>query len=352
MNYFKSYKKNKKNNFINWIFIIVIVLFVNFFFTNKIKSDNNDKDYINAEENINKASKNIVGIIKNYDVVNDKGTFWGSGVVVSKEGYILTNEHVIGNQINNIYVTISQNEKLKANVIWSNKDIDLAIIKINYKFSDCAILGDSDKLNIGERVFSIGNPIGVDFKQSVNCGIISGINRNLEFEEDGEKFFLNNLIQTDAVINQGNSGGALINQIGQVIGITTIKITSAEAMGFAIPINLIKPVINKIENTGKFEEATLNIWGYDKYSINKTNLKINLENGIYIGKIGLNSNIEKAGIKIGDIIISIDEREVDKINDLKSAIYEKNIGNSVKLKIKRAKREFYVDIILEKNKFL
>lgn len=352
MDYFRSYKRHEKLKLGNFVFIIVVILFVFFMISilsNKIKSEDNQEIDICEEECIEKASKNIVGISKNYNLLNDGVASWGSGVVISKNGYILTNEHVSGAKNDNCYVILNSKEKYKANIVWSNPDIDLAILKINYNFEDCAVLGDSDELKLGEKVYSIGNPIGLDFQRSVSTGVISGTNRNLEFEENGKKFYINNLIQTDAMINPGNSGGALINKVGQLIGITTIKISSAESMGFAVPINVVKPILKKLENSGIFEETTLEFWGYDKYSVDKINVNINLDSGIYIGQVNLNSNLEKAGIKVGDIITSIDENKIEKISDLRRYIYEKNPGDIIKLRIKRDKKEFDVEVKLEKK---
>lgn len=349
MNYLKGNKKIRFGSFIFIIIIILIIYGIISILSNKIKSDDNQENNICEEECIEKASKNIVGISRNYNLIENSVTSWGSGVVISKKGYILTNEHVSGSQNGNCYVILNSKEKYKANIVWSNSDIDLAIVKINYNFEDCALLGDSDELKLGEKIYTIGNPIGIDFQRSVSTGVISGINRNLEFEENGKKFYINNLIQTDAIINPGNSGGALINKVGQLIGITTIKISSAESMGFAVPINIIKPILKKLETTGNFEETTLGIWGYDKYSIDKINVNINLETGIYIGQVNLNTNSEKSGLKSGDIIENIDGNNLEKISDLREYIYKKNPGDIVKLKIKRDKSEFDVEVKLEKK---
>lgn len=280
MYYFKCYKKKKIITSKNIILIIVTLTIcynIASIFFDRIKSDTTVEHDISEEECVKEATNNIVGVSKQNYLVDDTTTSWGSGVIISKKGYILTNEHVSGSQNDSCHVILNSNEKYKANIVWSNSDIDLAILKINYQFEDCLELGDSDDLNLGKRVYTIGNPIGEDFQKSVSMGVISGTNRNLEFEENGKKFYINNLIQTDAAINPGNSGGALINNVGQLIGITTIKISSAESIGFAVPVNIVKPIIKKLEETGNFKEATLGIWAYDKYSIKKINLNINLE---------------------------------------------------------------------------
>ena len=352
MNIIKGFKKKKKikiSKIILLIFSIIILYWIIDLYSNKLKSDEITENNISKEACIEKASKNIVGITRNYNIIENSMVSWGSGVVISKDGYILTNEHVSGPQKSTCYIVLSSSERYKGNIIWSDSELDLAIVKIDYKFEDCAILGDSNELKLGEDVFSIGNPINIDFEKCVNYGVISGLNRNLEFEENGQKFYLNDLIQTDAIINPGNSGGALINDVGQVIGITTIKISSADAMGFAIPINIIKPILNKLENEGNFKQATLGIWGYDKYSIQKINNGIKLKKGIYVGQVGLNSISEKAGIKVGDIIISINGKDLEKISDLRFNIFEKNPGDTVFVKIVRDNSEFNVQMKLDER---
>ena len=195
----------------------------------------------------------------------------GSGVIISKKGYILTNEHVSGDKYSTCYVTLADGEVLTANVVWADSTLDLSIIKVNKQFADFVLLGDSEDIKIGETVFAIGNPIGMEFQRTVTSGIISAKNRTITFEENSEKFFMDNLIQTDATINPGNSGGPLLNIYGEIIGINTVKISSAEGIGFAVPINIVKPIISKLESTGKFDEASIGILGYDSNIINFLN---------------------------------------------------------------------------------
>ncbi|MBO5349867.1 MAG: trypsin-like peptidase domain-containing protein [Clostridia bacterium] len=350
MNYIKDYKKNKRIKLKKFVLIFTAILGIygiSSILYSKIESDNNEIVNVCEEECIEKASKNIVGISRSDNSFDNSVTSWGSGVVISKKGYILTNEHVSGSKNGICYVVLNSKEKYKGNIVWSNSDTDLSIVKIDCNFEDCAILGDSDALKLGQKIYTIGNPIGIDFQKSVSAGVVSGTNRNLEFEENGKKFYIDDLIQTDATINQGNSGGALINSAGQLVGITTIKISSAEAIGFAVPINIVKPILKKLENTGKFKQATLGIWGYDKYSIQKINTGVHLENGIYVGQVNLNSGSEKAGIKVGDVIISINGKNLEKISNLRLYIFEKNPGDEVLIKIKRGNSEYNVQVKLD-----
>ena len=136
------------------------------------------------------------------------------------------------------------------NTVWADSDLDLAVVKISANNLKYLQLGDSDNIKIGETVYAIGNPIGIEFQRTVTKGIISGLNRTIKIEENKNSSYMEGLIQTDASINQGNSGGPLINERGEVIGINSVKIETAEGIGFAIPINIIKPVVESLTNAG------------------------------------------------------------------------------------------------------
>ncbi len=208
--------------------------------------------------------------------------------------------------------------------MWVQENIDLAIVKVDMEDLCAAKLGDSDNIKIGSDVLAIGNPLGVEFQRSTTKGIISGLNRTLTFEENGETIFMEDLIQTDASINSGNSGGPLINESGEVIGINTVKITSAEGIGFAVPINIVVPIIDKLSKDGTFKEAYLGIFAYDKEIIKYVKSNVKIENGIYVTNVTKNGPAEKSGIKEGDIIVSIDGVNIDKVTDLRKYIYSKN----------------------------
>ena len=143
-----------------------------------------------------------------------------------------------------IAVTLNQGKTIQGKIVWVEENIDLAIIKVDESGLIPAILGNSDELKIGNDVIAIGNPLGEEFKGTTTKGIVSGLDRTIKFEENGEQVLMEGLIQTDASINPGNSGGPLINSKGEIVGINTVKITSAEGIGFAVPINIVKDVIN------------------------------------------------------------------------------------------------------------
>ncbi|MCR5146368.1 MAG: trypsin-like peptidase domain-containing protein [Clostridia bacterium] len=301
-------------------------------------------------EMLENATDTVVGISK---IKNSGNTIFtengiskmgmGSGVIVSEKGYILTNEHVSGPKYSTCYVTMEDGKNYNANVVWSDNNLDLSIIKINMKCVYYAKLGDSDLLKVGQSVYAIGNPIGFEFQKTVTSGIISALNRTIVFKEENndenQDVYMSNLIQTDATINPGNSGGPLINNDGEIIGINTVKITSAEGIGFAVPINVVKPIINKLEKTGKFEEASLGIFAYDKNVIPYLNTNLKFDTGIYVAQISFDSPAFTSGLQIGDVITKIDNNNLDKMCDLREYIYSKDIGETVTLTVLRNNKE-------------
>ena len=231
-------------------------------------------------------------------------------------------------------------------VIWADENIDLAIVKIPGAALPHLALGDSDRIKLGEDVYAIGNPIGFEFKRSVTKGIISGLNRTIKIEEEENKTYMEDLIQTDCRINTGNSGGALINLNGELLGINTIKISEADGIGFAVPVNIIKPIIDKLVNTGKFEEAYLGIFGYDKEVIPYLDSTMELDSGIYVDTVSLDGPVFDSGITSGDIITQIDGIELNKMSDLRKYIYSKKPGDKVKLTVHRKLKDFDVVVAL------
>ncbi|MFR7666047.1 MAG: S1C family serine protease [Clostridia bacterium] len=316
-----------------------------------------EKDISTLIENINNA---VVGISK----IANKGTtiflqdgasnLGLKGFIVSNDGYIVTNQHVSGEKNSTCYVTLENGKNYKASVVWSDTDLDLSIIKINVKNLDYLHLGDSDKIKVAEQVYAIGNPIGFEFQRTVTSGIISGLNRTIKLEEDGKTSYMEDLIQTDATINPGNSGGPLINKNGEVLGINSVKITSAEGIGFAVPINIIKPIIEKLASKGGYITPTLGVFAYDKsmvpYINQELDQNIKLDKGIYVADVIKNSPAEKAGMKRGDIILEIDQIELEKMLDLRKYIYEKEVGERVNIKYIRGNKEYQVNITLAKIK--
>lgn len=252
----------------------------------------------------------------------------GSGIIFDKNGYIVTNYHVI-KDAKKVAVTLPGGKKIDAKIVGGDEAVDLAVLKVDgIKDLPAAKFGDSSKVRVGDFSIAIGNPLGEEFAGSVTFGIISALNR--EISMNGE---VNKYIQTDASINPGNSGGALCNEAGEVIGINSIKVGSAEGMGFAIPINTAKPIIDELISKGKVSRPYLGI-GYtfiDQYSAQFSNIPV----GIGIRNVVKGSPADLAGIKVEDIIVSFDGVEIKDESTLKNSLRSHKVGDDVTARVWR-----------------
>ena len=204
-------------------------------------------------------------------------------------------------------------------------------------------------LRLEKTVYAIGNPIGFEFQRTVTSGIVSAVNRTIKFEENDQETYMEDLIQTDATINPGNSGGPLVNIDGQVIGINGVKITSAEGISFAIPINSVKSVIQSFNTNGRFEEASLGIFAFDKNVLGYIDENLKFNEGIYVARVNTNSAAKIAGIRQGDILLDIDGNKLERMCDLRCYIYTKKPGDKVTLTIQRNYRKIPIEATLKKK---
>ena len=267
----------------------------------------------------------------------------GSGIIVDEKGYILTNSHVIGNgSAQNITVMFEDGEKKTGEVLWFEQALDLAVVKVEGSNYPAADIGDSEDLNIGELAVAIGNPLGLDFERTVTSGIISGLNRTIEVE--GNK--VENLIQTNAAINSGNSGGPLLNNKGEVIGINTLKLKAAEGLGFAIPINVVKPIIDQVINEGKYTSVYIGIGGDSVAKYNAAGIDVGVESGIVIAQVDPGSPADQAGIKNMNIVVSFGGKEIDSFGTLSKELYKYKPGDKVKMGVVKEGEEVEVEITL------
>ncbi|MFY9214595.1 MAG: trypsin-like peptidase domain-containing protein [Tissierellaceae bacterium] len=273
----------------------------------------------------------------------------GSGVIVDRDGYILTNSHVIANgKAKKITVLFDNGEQAPGEVLWNDATLDLAIVKVDMTNLPVAELGDSDSLEVGELAIAIGNPLGLEFQRTVTSGIISGLNRSIKMDQTN---VMEDLIQTDASINSGNSGGPLLNSKGQVIGINTAKIKSAEGLGFAIPINVAKVIIEEVINQGSFDSVVMGVTILDiKEYQARLGINLGIEDGVIILEVGENSAAAKAGLVPGDIIIKMDDVEIATTNKLKRQLYKYKVGDRVSLTILRNNEEMQLDLEFIENK--
>ncbi len=358
--YYENKKDKFRNQFITFVLLVVIIMLLCILILKIDKTDVSQTVKTNYEveklstnlegkvENspskiIKDVTKSVVGISKLEQNGNtiflegaEKTLGLGTGIILTDNGYILTNEHVSGTKYSNCYVTLENGKTFDGTVVWSNTNLDLSIIKIIANGLSYINLGDSDSIDLADEVYAIGNPIGIEFQRTITKGIISGINRTIKISETEDSgTYMEDLIQTDATINEGNSGGPLINSNGELIGINTVKISDADGIGFAVPINIIKPILEKLAQSGKFEEAYLGIYGYDKEVIPYLDSKLDIESGIYVASIQADGPLFNGELKVGDIITEIDGIKINKMNDLRKYIYSKSPGEKVVLLIKR-----------------
>lgn len=298
-----------------------------------------------------KAMPSIVGIKVNSFVQGmfglQESNSEGSGIIYSEDGYVITNYHVIESAIRNnsasVYVTFyNSDEEIQAEIVGGDEVTDLAVLKIEKEGLVPAEIGSSESLKVGELAVAIGNPLGEAFASTVTVGYVSALNRKIT--TDGRTY---KLIQTDAAINSGNSGGALLNSEGKVIGINSVKIsvTGVEGLGFAIPSDDALPIIKELIENKKIVRPYIGLAGINVTS--QLAERNNLVEGIYVNKVYSNTPAEKAGIQRGDIIVSIDGKEVKTMEELNEIKNSKKVGETVELGIYRVGKQEKVSIVLE-----
>ena len=290
-----------------------------------------------------KALPSMVSISVEYDVnymgMKKAVAGSGSGVILSEDGYILTNNHVISSADSSSFYQVSDAKSIKvkiygddteysAEIIGTDSQTDLAVLKIDKTGLTPAELGDSSSVQIGEFVLAIGNPYNLDY--SVTAGIISALNREMTVENTTY-----NVIQADCAINSGNSGGALVNSKGEVIGITTLKLAGdgIEGVSFAIPVNETVPIYKELIEKGKFSRPFVGISGIDLDEA--TAIRNGLTKGIYVDSVVSGSGAEDAGIMAGDVIVSFDGKDVSTMDELNAIKNTKNIGDKIEIKLYR-----------------
>ncbi|MEW6308501.1 MAG: trypsin-like peptidase domain-containing protein [Bacillota bacterium] len=287
----------------------------------------------------------VVGIIKQVTIQDWFGQrrtqeSSGSGVIFDSQGYIATNHHVIaGASQGQVVVILSDGREVPGTVVGSDAATDLAVVKIAPPVPAIAVFGDSDTLKVGEPAFAIGNPMGMAFARTVTAGIISGLDRRVVV---GERTF--NLIQTDAAINPGNSGGPLVNAHGLVVGINTARLEQVEGMGFAIPINLTRPILQTLIEKGYVARAWLGVRTADRAVAARYGIQF--DQGVYVVEAIVGGPAAKAGVRAGDILLSLGGRAVNSGQDLRQAIEVHKIGDSVTLSVVRNRQQLTLTAVL------
>ncbi|MBU5438915.1 trypsin-like peptidase domain-containing protein [Tissierella sp. MSJ-40] len=294
-----------------------------------------------------KAMSSVVGIttieIQRYAFAEREVEGVGSGVIVDSNGYILTNSHVVGDgNAKEITVLFENGDKKPGKVLWNDAALDLAIVKVEETGLPVATLGDSDKLEVGEIAVAIGNPLGLEFQRTVTSGIISGLHRSIRVDENN---IIEDLIQTDASINPGNSGGPLLNSKGDVIGINTAKIKTGEGLGFSIPINIVKPIIQQVIKEGTYKTVFIGITGVEVNVYERQlGIDLSIDNGVIVIEVAADSPASKAGLRSGDVIVKIDDQKVENMNQLKKTLYKYSQGDKATLEIIRDGEEKKIEV--------
>ena len=273
----------------------------------------------------------------------------GSGVIVTADGYIVTNNHVVEGT-SEVEVVLSDKRTYKAKVIGTAPSTDLAVIKIKEKELPHIELANSDDVMIGEWVLAVGNPFNL--ASTVTAGIVSAKGRSLNILRDKSQTPIEAFIQTDAAVNPGNSGGALINTRGQLIGINTAIATPTgtyAGYSFAVPVNIVKKVMKDLIEYGTIQRGYLGVIIRDVEGNFAKERGLKVTEGVYVDKIDKTSSAQKAGVKVGDVIVGVDDKEVKSSPELLGIIAEKSPGDKIKLTIDRKGKKLDFDVVL-KNK--
>ncbi len=303
-----------------------------------------------AVQNVRSAVVTVVGTVSGqatfFGPAGDQ-TVSGSGVFISDQGYILTNNHVVeGAQ--EVSVILSDGTTEKASIVGTDLYADLAVLKVDGKVPAVAVLGNSDVLNPGETVIAIGSPLG-DFKNTVTVGVVSATGRSID---TGDGYQIEDLIQTDAAINQGNSGGPLLNLAGEVIGINTLVVRStgtgavAEGLGFAIPVNTARMVAESIMQKGYFSRPYLGIrWQAITPRI-AAYYNLPVQWGVYVSEVTANSPADQAKIQPGDIITKVGDTSLDETHSYINTLFQYKPGDQVTIEVARDSRTLQMQITL------
>ncbi|MEZ7551674.1 trypsin-like peptidase domain-containing protein [Streptococcus sp. 20925_1_22] len=330
------------------------------------------KNSTDISEAVKKVQNAVVSVItyaeSSSSVINDESandesqiSSEGSGVIYKKDGksaYLVTNTHVL-NGSTNVDILLADGNKVPGEVVGSDVYSDISVVKISSeKVTDVAEFGDSGSLTVGETAIAIGSPLGTEYANSVTQGIISSLGRNVTLQSENGENISTTALQTDAAINPGNSGGPLINIQGQVIGITSSKIstngqTSVEGMGFAIPSNDVVNIINQLEKNGTVTRPALGIQMMDLSNLttsdfSKLNLPASVKSGILVRSVQQGMPAD-GKLQKNDVITKVDNTDVESTSDLQSALYKHSIGDEVEITYYRDGKSQTVKIKLTKS---
>jgi serine protease Do len=271
----------------------------------------------------------------------------GSGIIISKDGYILTNHHVV-KDVDELRIKLVDDREFKAEIIGTDPMTEIALVKIDAKNLSPAVLGNSENLQIGEWVLAIGSPLELNF--TVTAGIVSALSRDINIIRDNPGYQIENFIQTDAAINPGNSGGALVNYKGEVIGVNTAIASSTGSYigyGFAVPINLAKKVVDDFIEFGEVRRGYIGVSIRPVTPVIAKGVGLDKPRGVFIENVIDDKPADRAGIKSGDIILSVEGSEVNRPNQLQAKVGSYKPGDNIRLQVWRDGREMTFNVILE-----
>ena len=323
-------------------------------------------DYTLAEAIADKVMPSVVSVTCTYETsysymwgwdnrqYTQDATAVGTGFIVDPNGYIVTNSHVVHDgDYKTINISLYDGSTMEGELLWAEPTLDLAVVKIDKTGLRAAELGDSDQVRIGSYAAAIGNPLGLTFERSMSQGIISGLDRTITVSSSSSLSgtTMEGLFQTDAAINSGNSGGPLLNSKGQVIGIASAKATDGDGMGFAIPINVVKPIIAQIIENGYFERVYLGITAIgieQQTSVSPEALEeyYGSSTGIYIASVSKGGGADRAGMQDGDVILTVDGTKVGTMNKMYSILVSYNSGDVVHVTYLRNGQQYEADVVL------
>ena len=258
----------------------------------------------------------------------------GSGVIVSADGYILTNHHVAAEGAE-VTLIFADGTKELASAVWSSQALDLAIVKAREGSYPAAAMGSVEDVRVGEQVVAIGTPLALQFQHTVTGGIVSALNRTLQVPSGRSTAFMEQLIQTDVAINPGNSGGPLLNQRGEVIGIVTVRVEEAAGIGFAIPIDIARPIVEHFLADGSYVTPKMGAYLFDSEIARYYDANSTMTTGLYVIDVEPGSAAQSAGIQTGDILLRADGRECRTLLDLRYVLFSHKVGETLELEVQR-----------------
>ena len=292
---------------------------------------------------VEKLSESIVGVSSTrlerrfFGIVPSEGQ--GSGIILDKKGLVITNNHVIDGA-NQVHVSLKDGRTFTGEVVGSDEQTDVAVIRVDADDLPAADLGDSETLRVGQFVLAIGNALALPGGPTVSMGVLSAKGRPLP----GSDFIFEGLLQTDAAVNPGNSGGPLADLEGRIIGITTMMIPYAQGMGFAIPINTVKKIAQEILENGRVTRRWIGISGIDVSPQLARRYNLQTESGFLVAEVVPRSPADYAGIRNGDVVVGADGSEVKHTKDLLLAISKVGAGGSIRLDVNRMGRKGALDV--------